>query len=538
MFYREYRPKTYSELIGMDDVVSILTNAINSKRVPHAYFFTGSRGTGKTTTARIFAKSINCSKPVKVLKEKKEILEPCNKCKTCSAVDSSSFPDLIELDGASYRGIDNIRDITDTVKLAPSIGKSKVYIIDEVHMLTTEASNALLKTLEEPPEHVFFILCTTNPEKVIPTIKSRCIQIKFTTPSINSLVEKLKRIATDKKLDIADDKLIKIAIKAGGAYRDAETYLEQFVNLDSNENSDNILYIETQTYENFVRLYKDGEITSLIKLVNDIYSRGTDMEEWSRSFLEYLRALLLYKIKANSIVTSYNFSEDLISLLSLEELAYLVNNIKKALSEFKNAIIPVFPLELCIVDLFLNKTETLVKTKTVELKLDVRNELKELTIETEKALKKEEVLEQVVVKEEIKVKTPEPEVQKPKVNIDFSFKKLLETLKENNNSIYTILASCIFDNFDGKNLNLLATYSFHKERVLSVKNRTAIENAAKTLVGSDVRLTCNLITDDEKAKRLTDKNVEPVKNAKALEEVFEDVFGEELASEEPTKKPE
>src|SRR3989304_4686620 len=216
--YLKYRPQKISEL-DLTDVRELLNKIVSSGDIPHAFLFEGPRGSGKTSAARIMAKVLNCENLTKSH-------EPCNKCEQCASITKGTNIDVIELDAASHRGIDDVRLIRDSVKLAPARAKKKVYIIDEAHMLTTEASNALLKTLEEPPEHVMFILATTNPEKLIATIRSRCTHVVFKKAKLNEIVRSLERVAKDEKIKVETEGLELIAKHSDGSFRDAVKLLE------------------------------------------------------------------------------------------------------------------------------------------------------------------------------------------------------------------------------------------------------------------------------------------------------------------------
>src|SRR3984957_4201366 len=217
---RKYRPQSFQEVLGQEAIITTLKNAIKNNRLAHAYLFCGSRGTGKTTLARIFAKALNCQRPT-------EDLEPCNVCESCKEITSGSSLDVLEIDGASHRGIDDVRQINDTVGYSCASGKYKIYIIDEVHMLTKEAFNALLKTLEEPPPKVKFFFATTEPHKIPATILSRCQRFNLRRISPSLIVQKLQRIAQDVKAEIDPEALHLIANMADGALRDAESLLDQ-----------------------------------------------------------------------------------------------------------------------------------------------------------------------------------------------------------------------------------------------------------------------------------------------------------------------
>lgn len=222
--YLKYRPQTISDL-DIDSVRQSLTKIVESGKIPHAFLFAGPKGTGKTSAARILSKIINCEKNADSLQL---AAEPCNKCQQCLSIANGSNMDVIEMDAASNRGIDDIRALKDTIRLTPGKAKAKVYIIDEAHMLTTEASNALLKTLEEPPDHVYFILATTNPEKLIDTIKSRTTLISFSKATAKETKRSLIRIVKLEKIKISDEDLDKIIKLSNGSFRDAVKILEQY----------------------------------------------------------------------------------------------------------------------------------------------------------------------------------------------------------------------------------------------------------------------------------------------------------------------
>jgi len=219
---RKYRPQTFSDVIGQNAIVRTLLNALQSKRVSHAYLFSGSKGTGKTTLARLFAKALNCTNP-------SDSGEPCNTCASCVEITESRSLDVLEIDGASHRGIDHIRSLTEGASYAPTGGKHKIYLIDEVHMLTKEAFNALLKTLEEPPACVKFFFATTEPHKIPPTILSRCQRFNLRRLSKHDIVDKLKRIAKEMKISADETALVRLAEYADGGLRDAESLLDQLI---------------------------------------------------------------------------------------------------------------------------------------------------------------------------------------------------------------------------------------------------------------------------------------------------------------------
>ena len=281
--YRKYRPKRFSEIVGQDHVKKVLTRAITEGRVSHAYIFAGPRGTGKTTTARILAKALNC--------EKREGAEPCGKCYACKAIDEGTFMDVIELDAASNRGIDEIRKIKEGASFRPIEGRYKVYIIDEVHMLTREAFNALLKTLEEPPPHVVFVLATTNLEKVPPTIISRCQVLEFRNLPRDLIVKRLKEICDKEGIDATDEALEYISKRSMGGMRDAITILEQVWKFSGGrigvkEVEEALGLIGSDVVGRYLNGILDGDTESVMKAVDEVYYSGKEMDVLFQEALE------------------------------------------------------------------------------------------------------------------------------------------------------------------------------------------------------------------------------------------------------------
>lgn len=502
MFYHTYRPQKFNELKGNDHIIAPITSAIKNKTLAHAFFFYGGRGTGKTTTARLLAKALNCSNPV-IIKEPRNVhLEPCGECDSCKAIKQGNHLDLIEIDAASNRGIDNIRDLRDTINLSPSMSSHKIYIIDEVHMLTKEASNALLKTLEEPPAHAYFVLCTTNPEKVLSTVKSRCMQCRFNTPSESVLVEKLELINTTEKLGLSAEDLNKIAIAAKGAYREAETILEQIAN---NGGDINQILGKNYEYKEFLEFLLIKDAKSALEIVSEAYNKGLDMQVWTDGFVEYLRNLLLINL---GVVVGNNKAIDPVSIKNIMKVFV------ESLDVFSKTSILSLPLEMGVIEYCLGNKET--PTEPIVLPKSPNTNKKEIVVE-EKVDNKGKVADVVTTKE-----------VKSAVKKDFPFKMLIENLKPHNHSIYLILSSCKLGGFDGSKLSLLADFSFHKERLMSQKVRNIIESVAGDLVGNKVVLDCKLVDKNSIGAKLTDKNVVQPKTKADIEKAFKEVFGEEV----------
>ncbi|MBL7066801.1 MAG: DNA polymerase III subunit gamma/tau [Candidatus Marinimicrobia bacterium] len=287
---RKYRPQRFDEIIGQSHICSTLRNAIKTSRISHAYLFTGSRGIGKTSTARILAKSLNCTNPHEY--------NPCNECQNCKEITTGRSLDVLEIDGASNRGIDQIRDLRENVKYPPASSNYRIFIIDEVHMLTKEAFNALLKTLEEPPPHVIFIFATTEPLKIPATIISRCQRYDFHRISVAQIVRQLSEIDQKEGVDISDDILMLIAKKAEGSMRDAESLLDQLIASSDKsvtmEDARKILsLIDYEFYIDIGNEIYQNNAKSLLLLAGKIIDEGINVAEFLNGFSEHFRNLLI-----------------------------------------------------------------------------------------------------------------------------------------------------------------------------------------------------------------------------------------------------
>jgi len=356
VFYRKWRPQTLSEVVGQEPVTKTLLNALSSERVSHAYLFCGPRGTGKTSTGRILAKAVNCLTNGKG--------EPCNTCLVCQAITEGKALDVIEIDAASNRGIDDIRELRERVNYAPNQARYKVYIIDEVHMLTKEASNALLKTLEEPPPHVIFVLATTEAHKVLSTILSRCQRFDFRRISQADVVAKLARICSAEGIHIELKGLQLIAKATTGSLRDAENMLEQLTAYYGSEielgQVQAILGItgDCRTRD-LVKYIVNNDVSAGMATLNSVNSDGLDLRQFNRELVEYLRGLLLVKAGSSDTVdlTAEDLTElkDLAAKATLEQISRAVKLFGQLELGFDNY--STLPLELALVDCFLPSLE-------------------------------------------------------------------------------------------------------------------------------------------------------------------------------------
>lgn len=336
VLYRKYRPKVFSDVYGQDHVTSTLKNEIKNGRVSHAYLFTGSRGTGKTTCAKILAKAVNCEHNVDG--------EPCNECEVCKGLDNGSIYDVVEIDAASNNGVDNIRELRDETNYAPSRGKYRVYIIDEVHMLSTGAFNALLKTLEEPPAHVIFILATTEVHKLPATILSRCQRFDFKRIQPETMAVRLKEVAGLEGLNLDDDAAVLIARIADGALRDGLSILDQCAGRSKEINSD--LVSEVAGLAGREAMYKlsdciaNSDSNTAMSIISDLYQNSFDMERLCVEMINHFRNFLVAKTvrKSRELIICTDDEYNTILEASKE---FTVESIVFALDLFQNTLVTI-----------------------------------------------------------------------------------------------------------------------------------------------------------------------------------------------------
>lgn len=386
--YRKYRPKNLDEVGGQDTIVKIIKNSILNNKINHAYLFAGPRGTGKTSVAKIFAKMVNC--------ENLEKGNPCGKCTSCTVPNNS---DIIEIDAASNNGVDEIRELRNKVNLVPSYGKYKVYIIDEVHMLTTGAFNALLKTLEEPPAHIIFVLATTDPHKIPETILSRCQRLDFKKISENNIVKRLSEIANNENIDIEEPALYEIARLSDGGMRDSIGMLDQAVAYSESKITAADIHdingtLTPEDLKSFINLIIKGDLENIFKKLDFYNDSGKNFVKLTEEIITFMRNILLC-LKApeyfKTINSNFKIYNELVNSINSETILDYIDKLNDCTIEMHQASNTKLLLELAIIKM-LGKTEIGEKqVKSEETKEEPIPKLAESTIENKTDVKSSEL---------------------------------------------------------------------------------------------------------------------------------------------------
>ncbi len=491
-FYLKYRPQKIKEL-DLESVRLALTEALKAKEVAHAFLFVGPKGTGKTSSARIVARSVNC------VKRKSNQGEPCLKCEMCKNILNAKTLDLIEIDAASNRGIDDIRDLKAKINLTPSRAKIKVYIIDEVHMLTTEAFNALLKTLEEPPSHAMFVLCTTEPQKLPETITSRCFRVSFNKATEKEIVRSLSRVVKGEKIKINKKDLLVIANKANGSFRDAVKILEQLASVGKSISRKRVKSVlkrglEDGSIDDWLVLIINQKVDKALDWLSQVVNKGADVRQLARESVERLRQLLMIKLEVEK-------GDDLFKEQTVEVVKQLTFYFHQAAREIKGAVIESLPLELMIVE-----WSSFNKDKAAAADDDEREALEEEKVPKTTNLKKSSGKLSIA-------------------KVTDKWQEVLKALKPHNHSLEALLKATKPSGFDGGVLVLEVFYKFHKERLEDDRYRQLVETVAseilskpvkvRYLLGDKVRTVENKNSQDDNVSGKIDKDI-----IKTAEEVF------------------
>ena len=491
-FYLKYRPQTFSDL-DSTNAREELIKTFSSGKIPHAFLFMGTKGIGKTSAARIVAKAVNCEN-VGARRDAPEEYEPCNKCSSCISITNGSNVDVLEIDAASFTGVDDIRDLREKIRLAPSGSKYKVYIIDEVHRLSGSAFDALLKTLEEPPKHAIFILCTTELEKLPKTIVSRCQKINFKKATKKEIVDRLEKICQAEKLEFEEEALEQIVKISEGSFRDAVKILDQ-VSFSDKITVDEVGKIAGISGEfkpeDFLKLLCQKQAKEALLWISQSVESGVSLKILIEGCLEELRLVLLDGLGLDE----KNKPE---IVLPTEEVKKLIELLIKAYNEMKFAVITQLPLEMAVIEWSGNNGKWEGRSEKLNNDVGSGNE----------------------TKKETKSKNPDVSLQIPASHFslptsNFSLEEvlqkwplILEAVKPLNHSVLAFLKACRPKTVEGDFLILEVFYKFHKDQLEAEKSRQIFEKAASEVMNCNIKLRCTL--SDEKPSKLEPPSMPPM----------------------------
>jgi len=499
VFALKWRPKNFDEIIGQNHIVATLKNAIQGNRLAHAYLFAGPRGVGKTSTARILAKALNCKEGLTA--------NPCQKCSSCKEINDGRSLDVIEIDGASNRGIDEIRVLRENVKFSPTSGKFKVYIIDEVHMLTTEAFNALLKTLEEPPEFVKFIFATTQPHKVIPTILSRCQRFDFRRITALEITAQLELIVASENINVDKEVLFAIARSSDGSMRDAESVLDQLASFSQQKISlkdviSVLGLVEQEALFEITDKIIQKDAKGALGLFNKLIDDGKDISVFLANLIEHFRNLMIAKVtKGDSklIDLPQDICEGLLKqsgAFSLEEIFSIFNILVNTQEMAKRLESLRIPLEISLIRLAHDKKESVSKQS---------DETKGVPIRESNV--REKSAQEPPKKEDPKIDPVDPPSNISLDSVKQAWENIINNLGRIKMSVATYLS-------EGEPIrlerNILTVsfpknYTLHKESLETKENREIIEKNISGLLNANLRVNF-ILTSEEKRKESSENH--------------------------------
>ena len=539
---QKYRPQTFEDVIGQEAVTRTLKNSILQGRIANAYIFCGPRGVGKTSIARLLSKILNCEKPM----DKR----PCNECYSCREISQGNNIDVLEIDGASNRGIDEIRALRENVKFSPSKGAYKIYIIDEVHMLTPEAFNALLKTLEEPPAHVKFIFATTEPHKVLPTIMSRCQRFDFKRIPPKMMFDRVMGIAKKEKIDVDEKAALLIARAADGSMRDALVILDQMVSFSTGKiSADDVIELLGMVHKDKMFDLSDAVINSepekVISILDELVNNGKDPVFIANSLIAHYRDLMILKA-AKGPTSDMVFSQDeldklneQLDKLTVEEILYILQNLSHCLGLMKGALFARAPLEIALVRL--TKRGNAIALADVLEKLDGMGASPGRNIpsvsSSDPGISPVRPVRPRSRNDSAAMDDPDEEAdnngtsEESGSNPEFNWKTLLNYVRSKKMSVFTFLNAAKPVEFNSKRvvIGFDKEHAFNKEALETESNKNVIEEAVNKVLGASPRLEFTLLEFlDDSAEQDTAKTERVKIEKEVMGPVIEqamDVFG-------------
>ncbi|NLM52192.1 MAG: DNA polymerase III subunit gamma/tau [Firmicutes bacterium] len=508
--YRQWRPQTFAELVGQEHVTKTLQNALRQGKLAHAYLFCGSRGTGKTSAAKILAKAVNC--------EQGESVEPCNQCAACQGIQAGRVMDVLEIDAASTRGIDEIRDLREKARYAPVEVRKKVYIIDEVHMLTAEAFNALLKTLEEPPNQVLFILATTEPHKLPATITSRCQRLDFRLIDFDVIKKRLAEVIAAVGRACEEDALNLIAEEAAGSLRDALSLLEQVLAYaQGTVSSEDVLAVlgtvGRDVFYELTAAILNRDLAKALLLLQDVAVSGKDFQHFTQQAILYFRDLMVVLAcgeRAERLGIAADWAPKLYQqaqALGLGEIGRILSILHELLSEIRWSNRPRLLWELAVFKIF--AFEDLAEPPTYTQTAATTEIVPEKQVDVPQA-PEVAVPQQITAREQLVRQWP----------------RILDEVKKESIKCHALLLSGELGNFDGKNLEICFEGQFHYDMMEGEQNKKYLENVLERIFGKKIRVCCSLGSKPEKVK-----NVEQENNPEELIQTALEIFRGQLIDE-------
>jgi DNA polymerase-3 subunit gamma/tau len=531
VFARKWRPQTFEEVVDQKHIARTIQNAIRLRRIAHAFLFTGERGVGKTSVARILAKALNCAEG--------PTPSPCNTCKSCEEITKGISMDVLEIDGASNTGVDDIRELREKIRYAPVSSRYKVYIIDEVHMLSTNAFNALLKTLEEPPPHAIFILATTEPHKIPDTILSRCQRFDFKRISLPGIIDNLKKIVSDEKIEISEQALFLIARASEGSMRDAQSILERIISyagekVEEEQVQEVLGVLDQRLLSEFSSALIERDDKKCLDVIDRIYASGYDLKQAYYSLLEQVRNLLIVKISSDPSrligLSDAGFSElrEQSGKISAEEIQGLFKLLLQSEEEMQRSPFPKLILEMTILRMVqlrpsLPLDEIITKLRILEGRL-LKENVQDTPVQDDSAVP-EDI--QSVTKESLS--SPPSSEGKEEV-----WRRFLEEAQRKKPSLASMLEQGSLLSLSAEEIEIgINPDSFLWEKIKEKESLAILMDTARTILKRDVKVTISPLSSgvDESAGRKPVNQKERLKKAQeeainnpAVKDIL-DIFG-------------